>query len=335
MPRSPEIVPFTDAHAEGAARLLADRHARLRGSLQALPERWCDPAETRSRLDGLRATDSALGFAALDGDRLVGFLIGEARLDAPWDRAGWVELAGHAVDPAQPDVARDLFAAWSARLVRELGVFRFLVNLPASDADAIEAWSQLAFGQMHCGAIRSTDASDLGAADPSIVVRAAGSGDEAIMGEASELIWREQAAPPSWSPMLPERIEPNRSDWIEELTQGDWVWIAEDAASHEPLGVSVSYPLDPDLDIPDQNVKLASTATFPPARRRGVGRALLRQVLTEGAGRGTPWCVTDWRTSSLLASRAWTGLGFVRTRLRMERLLDPRVAWATGNPRGA
>ena len=46
--------------------------------------------------------------------------------------------------------------------------------------------------------------------------------------------------------------------------------------------MSVSYPLDPDLDIPDQNVKLASTATFPAARRRGVGRALLRQVLTEG-----------------------------------------------------
>ena len=65
--------------------------------------------------------------------------------------------------------------------------------------------------------------------------------------------------------MLPERIEPNRSDWIEELTLGDWVWIAEDAATHEPLGVSVSYPLDPDLDIPDHNVKLASTATFPAA----------------------------------------------------------------------
>ena len=151
------------------------------------------------------------------------------------------------------------------------------------------------------------------------------------MGRASELIWREQASPPSWSPMLPERIEPNRADWIEELTLGDPIWIAEDAASHEPLGVSVSYPLDPDLDIPEENIKLAATATFPAARRRGVGRALLRQVLAEGARRGAPWCVTDWRTSSLLASRAWTGLGFLRTRLRMERVIDQRVAWADGS----
>src|SRR6185295_8359873 len=112
-------------------------------------------------------------------------------------------LAGHAVDPARPDVARDLFAAWSSKLVRELGVFRYLVNVPATDLDAVEAWSQLDFGQMHCGAIRSTDPSDLGAPDSSIVVRAGVAGDEAIMGDASELIWREQASPPSWSPMLP------------------------------------------------------------------------------------------------------------------------------------
>lgn len=331
MPGPLEIVSFSDAHADAAAQLLADRQARLRADLPALPERWCDPKQARSRLDALRSIDTAGGFAALDEGRLVGFLISETRLDPPWDRSGWVELAGHAVDPAQPDVARDLFAAWSDRLVRELGVFRYLVHLPAMDPAAMEAWSQLNFGQMHCGAIRSTDASDLGLPDPSIVVRSAGAGDEPIMADASELIWREQAAPPSWSPMMPERIEPNRSDWIEELTLGDPVWIAEDATSREPLGVSICYPLDPDLDIPDANLKLASTATFPAARRRGVARALLRQVLVEAATRGAAWCVTDWRTSSLLASRAWTGLGFVPTRVRMERNLDPRVAWANGS----
>jgi ribosomal protein S18 acetylase RimI-like enzyme len=330
MPMRVEVLPFADSHADAAARLVAERQARLRAVLPALPERWCDPVEARSRVDALRGDDAAASFAALDGETLVGFLLGELRLDAPWDRAGWVELAGHAVDPARPDVARDLFAAWSARLMKEHGVFRYLVSVPAADPDAIEAWSQLSFGQMHCGAIRSTDAADLGEPDPSIAVRAAAPGDESIMGEASELIWREQLSPPSWSPMLPERIEPNRADWIEELTLGDPVWIAEDAASHEPLGVSVAYPLDPDIDIPDANIKLASTATFPAARRRGVGRALLRQVLTDGAARGAAWCVTDWRTSSLLASRAWTGLGFVRTRLRMERNIDPRVAWANG-----
>jgi ribosomal protein S18 acetylase RimI-like enzyme len=331
MPRALEIVPLTDALADDAARLLADRQRRLRDDLPALPDRWCDPAQARERLDALRGADSAVGLAAVDGSRLVGFLVGETRMDAPWDRAGWVELAGHAVDPEQPDVARDLFAAWSARLVRDLGVFRYLVNVPATDREAVEAWSQMSFGQMHCGAVRSTDAADLGDADLSIVVRAGGPGDEPIMAAASELIWQEQLSPPSWSPMLPERIEANRADWVEELTLGDPVWIAQDAATGEPLGVSISYPLDPDLDIPDRNMKLAATATFPAARRRGVGRAMLRKVLTEAASHGAPWCVTDWRPSSLLASRAWTGLGFQRTRLRMERNVDPRVAWANGD----
>ena len=151
MPRTPEIVPFSDAHADAAARLLAERQARLRADLTALPERWCDPAEAATRIEALRSADSAVGFAALDGDRLVGFLIGETRLDAPWDRAGWVELAGHAVDPTQPDVARDLFAAWSSKLVRELGVFRYLVNVPATDLDAVEASLMLASGISRSG----------------------------------------------------------------------------------------------------------------------------------------------------------------------------------------
>jgi ribosomal protein S18 acetylase RimI-like enzyme len=330
MPPSLEIIPFADGHADGAARLVADRQRHLRIEQPALPQRWTDVDEARSRLDALRADDAVSGVAAMDGDRLAGFLIGEIRLDPPWDRAAWVELAGHAVDPTQPDVARDLLAAWSAQLVSEMGVFRYLVHVPAVDRAAMEAWSQMNFGQMHCGAIRSTDAADLGEPDPAIVVRAAGPGDEPIMGNASELIWREQLSAPSWSPMLPERIESNRNDWIEELTLGDPVWIAEDAATHEPLGVAISYALDADLDIPDKNMKLASTATFPAARRRGVGRAMLRQVLTEAASRGAGWCVTDWRPSSLLASRAWTALGFERTRVRMERNLDPRVAWANG-----
>ena len=151
------------------------------------------------------------------------------------------------------------------------------------------------------------------------------------MGEASELIWREQASPPSWSPMLPERIEPNRADWIEELTPGDPVWIAEDAASREPLGVSVSYPLDPDLDIPDGEHQAGRHRHLP--------------------GRAAPWCGP--RTPAPGAGgRAQPGRAVVRDRLAdlqpagvagMDRprlranataygaLIDHRVAWADGS----
>src|SRR5262245_16778061 len=75
MPRSLEIVRFADAHADRAARLLADRQRHLRSEQPALPERWTDVVEARSRLDAVRAQDAVSGVAALDGERLAGFLI--------------------------------------------------------------------------------------------------------------------------------------------------------------------------------------------------------------------------------------------------------------------
>jgi GNAT superfamily N-acetyltransferase len=77
-------------------------------------------------------------------------------------------------------------------------------------------------------------------------------------------------------------------------------------------------------------MKLASTTTFAAARRRGVARTLVREVLRNAADGGSRWCVTDWRTSSLTASRTWTSLGFRLTHLRLERRLDERIAWADG-----
>lgn len=326
-----EILPFGDEHLEAAAGLLAERQLRLRALEPALPERWCDPAQAATLIAGARRGPHAAGHVAVQGGRLVGYLVGELRLEPPWERSGWVELAGHAVAADRPDVARDLYAAWSEWLVREQAVFRHLVNVPAVDAPVVEAWHQLDFGQMHAYGIRETDASDLAPAPDGITLRDATADDGPIMAAASELIWREQVGAPSWSPILPETIASLRGEYVAELGEADdRVWIAEDAESRETLGVSVSYRLDPDLDVPEGNMKLAATATFAPARRRGVGRALLRVVLESAAASGAGWCVTDWRTSSLLASRAWTSLGFRRTRLRLERRIDERIAWADG-----
>ena len=331
MSPAPRMIPFASEHLDGAARLVADRHARLRAAEPALEERWADPAEARSLVEASLARPHAEGFAAVRQDELVGFLVGELRLDPPWDRAGWVEMAGHAVAPAEADLARDLFAAWSRRLIRELGVFRYLVNVPVADATAMEAWHQLGFGQMHAFAVRSTDASDLAPPAADIRVRRAVGEDAALMERVSELIWREQAGSPSLSPITPEQATALRADYVEELTlDDDVVLVAEDAASGEALGVSITYPMEAELDIPAGSMKLASTATFEAARRRGVGRALVHAVLRNAAKRGVPWCVTDWRTSSLLASRTWPALGWRRTRVRLERRVDERMAWADG-----
>jgi GNAT superfamily N-acetyltransferase len=329
MTRTPQIVPFEPDHLEAAAGLVAARQVSLREIEPLLPERWCDPREARSRVEATLAAEQASGVAAFEGARMVGFLIGGLRFEEPWGRAGWVEAAGHAVMPDRTDVMRDLFAAWAEPHLR-WGVFRHLVNALSGEREALEPWYQLSFGQMHAYAIRSTDATDLAPPPEDVRVRRATADDARLMEATSEVIWREQVGPPSWSPITLEQVATLRSDYVEELTLDDIVFVAEDAASGEALGVSITYPMEAELDIPAGSMKLASTTTFEGARRRGVGRALVHAVLRNAAETGVPWCVTDWRTSSLLASRTWPALGWRRTRVRLERQIDPRIAWAEG-----
>ena len=202
----------------------------------------------------------------------------------------------------------------------------------SGEPDALEPWYELNFGQMHAYAIRSTDASDLAPPPDDVRVRLATEADVAVMEAASEVIWREQLRAPSWSPFLPERVEPNRSEYVALLTtpEDETVWVAEDAVSGEALGACLAYPLGPDLDIPERNLKLTGAGTFEAARRRGVSRALVHAVLEHARSQDVPCCVLDWRTSSLLASRAWPALGWRRTRIRLERQIDERIAWADG-----
>jgi ribosomal protein S18 acetylase RimI-like enzyme len=330
MNRTPRIVAFEADHLDAAATLVASRQERLREIEPMLPARWCDRPAARSRVEAALADEHASGVAALEDDRLVGFLIGSLRFAEPWGRAGWVDAAGHAVAPDRTDVARDLFAAWAEPHLR-WGIFRYLVNVLSAEADALEPWYQLNFGQMHAYAIRSTDASGLAPPPEDVGVRLATEADVAVMGAASEIIWREQLSSPSWSPFLPERVEPNRSEYVALLTPDDeTVWVAEDAVTGEALGACLAYPLEPDLDIPDRNLKLTGAGTFETARRRGVSRALVHAVLEHARSQDVPCCVLDWRTSSLLASRAWPALGWRRTRIRLERQIDERIAWADG-----
>lgn len=331
MSSTPRIAAFEQQHLDEAARLVAERQARLHAVEPGFSQRWCDPAQARILVEAAATAERASGVVALLDGRMAGFLVGSLRLNAPWERSGWVELAGTAVDAGNPDLARDLFAAWSEPLVREMGAFRFLVNVPVPDREAMEAWHQLGFGQMHAYGLRSTEEAGPGELPREFSIRRAAPDDEAVMAATSELIWREQVGPPSYSPITAEQVASLRADYVEELTlDEDHVWVAVDDATGEALGVSISYRLDPDLDVPDDNMKLASTTTFPAARRRGVARLLVAEVLRNARELGAAWCVTDWRTSSLRASRTWTSLGFRPTHVRLERRLDERIAWADG-----
>ena len=61
MPRTPDIVPFSDTHADGAARLLAARQARLRGPLASPARTGLGFVRPRVRLE--RVIDARVAWA--------------------------------------------------------------------------------------------------------------------------------------------------------------------------------------------------------------------------------------------------------------------------------
>ena len=68
----PEVVPFSDAHLDDAARLLAARHAHHREAEPALPERYEDPAAAREEVEAAWRSEGASGTVGLRDGRVVG-----------------------------------------------------------------------------------------------------------------------------------------------------------------------------------------------------------------------------------------------------------------------
>ena len=105
----------------------------------------------RASRAGEEAIVQALGFsdadgvAATRGGRLVGYLLGMRKGD-DWGPNVWVEAAGHAAEDAE-DV-RDLYAAAAAGWVADGRTAHYAV-VPATDADALDAWFRLGFAQQH------------------------------------------------------------------------------------------------------------------------------------------------------------------------------------------
>src|SRR5437667_12471739 len=73
-----EIQPFSDEHLDAAAKLLEQRHARHREAEPLLVGEF----DFRAEIETLLAQEGADGVAALQGDRVVGYLVGAPRDDA-------------------------------------------------------------------------------------------------------------------------------------------------------------------------------------------------------------------------------------------------------------
>jgi ribosomal protein S18 acetylase RimI-like enzyme len=316
---NPEILPFSHEHLDGAGEQLAARHRAHRKAEPLLSERYEDPAGAREQVAAAYAAQDASGSVAVDGDDVVGYLLGAPKNDT-WGRNIWVESSGHAVQ--DPEVARALYAVAATRWLDE-GRNAHYALLPAHDRALVETWFRLAFGHQHTHAIREPAAA--GPVHEGLVVRPPERSEIPVLARLDMVLTDHQALAPTFSSSPPDVYEERVADWEEDFDNPKYwnVVVEHDGAI---IGSAVGCSLEVSSSHagparPDRAGFLGFAAVFPEARGLGAGRALGEAVSAWAMDEGYPSIVTDWRETNLLSSRAWRGLGYRDTFTRVHRLV--------------
>jgi GNAT superfamily N-acetyltransferase len=300
-----EIVPFADEHVEGAAALLAERHAAHRAAEPLLPDRSDLVAEIA------KERESATGAVAVDDGAVVGYLLGQRRENFMGPHV-WSHVAGHVV--REPELVRDLYAA-AARDWVENGLTRHFVFVPSYDTELIDAWFRLSFGASAALAIRETSPEE--PFDSGVEIRH-GSRDDYPEAARLELEMSRSMQPsPSFSGIALQTPDEVLAEWLEDDDEDVELFVAE--RDGRVLGQFLLYRRPPDLRVPDRSIDLAQASTEPAARGSGVGLALMAHVIRWAHENGHETMTTDWRMTNLLASRYWPKRGFRPVFLRLYR----------------
>jgi ribosomal protein S18 acetylase RimI-like enzyme len=313
--RELQIRPFSEAHLDDAAGLLAERHARHRAAEPLLPP----DADFRAEVGALWSAEGASGTVALRDREVAGYLLSVRRPDRIWGSNVWVELAGHAV--REPELVRDLYAAAAADWVAQ-GRTRHYVLVPASDRELVDAWFRLSFGAQHALGIQEVP-DETGPPPGEFVVRRGEPDDAEAAARIDALLPAHQQESPVFTDSVPSDSADLAEEYREALSSGnEAVLLAEQGG--RLVGVLVIAPVERSgmhtgLARPANACILGFAATVPEVRGSGVGLALTQAGFAWAHEEGFETIVVDWRETNLLASRFWPRRGFRRTFLRLYR----------------
>ena len=199
----------------------------------------------------------------------------------------------------------------------ELGVSRFMLSVPASEPELVDAWFRLAFGCQAVWAVREVEAA--AAIEFGGVIRPATREDVEALIELDQLLFTHQAVTPSFSGLVPATREVLRVELDEMWDDDTYIpFVAEtDAGVVGTLGL-YRRP-EGDLRVPANNIDLAFAATRDEVRGSGVGRALTAFAFAWAHEHGFHSMTVDWRSVNLLSSRFWPRRGFRPQYLRLYR----------------
>jgi GNAT superfamily N-acetyltransferase len=319
-----EIRPLTSDDFDDAARLLAARHRAQRLVEPGLPPAFEDEAATRREIEALSAKEGASGAVALRDGAVVGYLVGAPR-GALWGPNMWVEGAGHAVAPGEPEIVRDLYGSLAGRWVADGATSHYAI-VPATDPALVDAWFRVGFGQQHVHAIREAARQGDTLRPPAgVTVRRAERRDIPALGRLDLVLPEYQTASPVFSAGQTPSLEEATNEWEEGFDDPRYTTFV---AEHRGLVVGSAIACAIEASIEHQGIVqptgagfLGFAAVFPEARGLGAGRALGEAVLIWARDAGHPLVAVDWRETNLLSSRTWPRLGFRPTFRRLYRAI--------------
>ena len=262
-----EIVPFSDAHLDDAAALLAARHARHREAEPLLPERRRLPRGGRARMAPGGRVGACFARRARLPDR------GAARRCAgtTWMRVG---IAGQAIE-GDREPMRDLYAAAAQRWVDD-GLTRSTTSssrrtTPSSSTPG----SGSASVPRHVLAMRETDRAGGAVRRPASTIRRGDAGrlrrGGAARARADAARCSRRRASPSFRLQTHEEIA---AEWRED-DDGDTFELFVAERDGRIVGHAAALPpAATTCACRRTRIDLAQASTEPEARGTGVGRAL-------------------------------------------------------------
>lgn len=337
------VAPLDEHHLPALASLLAARHRLDRSRQPALSLHYESTQVAQTIVQATLTADRTSGVVALRDDQVVGYLIGTRLLIGPTTPAALlyrprsirIGYGGHAVTPDQARTIYQMLYAAAAAAWVTAGFFAHYISLPATDLVATAAWFALGFGQQQVCGIRAPLPLVPAPANPlaGMTVRRAGPSDRAEVAHLVDVAARHHAEAPTYYPYLPEAV-PAFTDQIIDLFEVEQapIWLA--LHENRAVGLMVAHPVDNHLAAPEAGLHIELVAIQPALQGRGIGTALLNNLLTHAAETGHRWCSVCWETANLIADGFWSRAGFQPVSARLYRRVDERVVWADGRRRG-
>ncbi len=278
----------------------------------------------------LFVNSKAIGIGAFVNDELVGYIMGEIKIDTSRGRHVWVPYEGIAIRMDQSsELIRNLYTKVSVVWL-EQGCFSHYTLIPLGNQVYYEAFQRLSFfiQQVH-GVMNLEDYKPFeNASDAEI--RFANKMDSEIMGNMSSIIFSYQNSAPTFEPALPEVVMNIKAGYKRTVEDND-ATILIAVKDMKELGFQAYWPITSDLMAPDDGVELSIAGTYYSHMRSGVGKKLMNEGYRIMKEKGYNNMIADWRITNLTSSTFWPKCGFKPVAYRMVRCIDSNLAWANFN----